>query len=89
MKRWMRFVAVGAIGMAGTAAMVVLYRSHQGEDAAESERDAPVVAPSRVVADTTGPVVALDSADIARIASRPPSCRAPGPPVGSVWPERW
>jgi multidrug efflux pump subunit AcrA (membrane-fusion protein) len=51
----------------GAAAIVVLYRNHRDQSAAEAERDAPVVAPSRVRQDSGGAVVALRPGDRARI----------------------
>jgi biotin carboxyl carrier protein len=61
-----RIVAVAlVVGLAG--GLVVLYRNHRSETAAEAERDAPVVAPSRVSEDSGGAVVELRPGDRARI----------------------
>src|SRR5690349_24058199 len=62
--RWLG--AIIALGL-GAAALVLLYRNHRDESAGEAERDAPVVAPSRVIEDSAGVVVALRAGDRVRI----------------------
>jgi hypothetical protein len=49
------------------AGLVALYTAHRDEAGRETEREAPIVAPSRVRAADGGPVVALDSAESRRI----------------------
>jgi multidrug efflux pump subunit AcrA (membrane-fusion protein) len=61
-----RIVSVVVLAVAAVA-LVVLYRNHREQSAAEAERDAPVVAPSRVSQDSGGAVVALRPGDRARI----------------------
>lgn len=55
------------IALAAAAGLVVLFREHQRAVAREAEREAPVVAPSRVREEGNGAVVALDSAERRRV----------------------
>ena len=60
---------VAAILVLGVAiGLVVVYRNHRSAVAHESERDEPVVAPSRVEDEEGAAVVALDSAERSRVA---------------------
>jgi len=54
-----RRLMVGLMALAAAIALVVLYRGHHAEGARAAERDAPVVAPSRVSGDSGAVVVAL------------------------------
>jgi hypothetical protein len=70
MKSSLRGVATALLVAAGAVALIVLYREHQREVALEAERDAPVVAPSRVAEAGGRALVALDSAEARRIGLR-------------------
>jgi biotin carboxyl carrier protein len=81
-----RIVAV-VIALAVAIGLVVLYRNHMSEVAREAERDAPVVAPSRLQDVEGVAVVTLDSAERRRVGlalsplgatSRVPEDRLPG-----------
>lgn len=63
---WRRAAAL-ALAAASAVVLLVLYRGHRREVALESERDEPVVAPSRLRADGGVVVVALDSAERRRV----------------------
>lgn len=56
-----------ALGVAAVAGLFGLYLQRRDEAGKEEEREAPVVAPSRVRAAAHGPVVVLDSAEAARM----------------------
>ena len=55
------------LAAAAAVVLVVLYRNHRREVAHEAEREAPVVAPSRVREEAGAAVVTLDSAERRRI----------------------
>ena len=59
MSTTVRRVVAGLIALGIAIALVVLYRGHRSEGTREAERDAPVVAPSRVSGDSKAVVVAL------------------------------
>jgi multidrug efflux pump subunit AcrA (membrane-fusion protein) len=67
MSRLARWIGGIVALVLGAAALVLLYRNHREESAAEAQRDAPVVAPSRVSEDSAGVVVALRAGDRGRI----------------------
>src|SRR3954468_3433682 len=67
MKLSLRGVAIAVVAAAGAFALIILYRDHQREVAVESQREAPVVAPSRVAEQGGRAVVALDTAEARRI----------------------
>ena len=62
-----RRVAPFLLALAVTAGLVVLYRAHRREVAREAEREAPVVAPSRVREQGGAAVVSLDSTERRRV----------------------
>jgi len=62
-----RGVLLAVVAVAGAAGLIVLYRDHQREVALESEREAPVVAPSRVTEQRGRVVVALDSTEARQV----------------------
>jgi len=68
--RWAVRVAGLAALIAAVAFLVVTYREHQVQLAAQAARDAPVIAPSRVKDVQGKAMVVLDSADLARLGLR-------------------
>ena len=75
---------VGAVTIAAmivVAVLVARYRERRSEAGAEAEREAPIVAPSRVRDEEDGPVVEIDSAEARRMGLRTavlaPSSAAP------------
>ena len=68
MSRALRNLLLGLVAVAVAVALVLLYRQHRAEVLAESKREAPVVAPSRVTEDDGIALVTLDSAEQHRVA---------------------
>jgi len=66
MTRWRVGLALAA-GAGLVAGVLALYLEHRGEADRESEREAPIVAPSRLRLEDGGPVVAIDSAEARRM----------------------
>jgi hypothetical protein len=56
-----------AAGAGLVAGLLALYLDHRGEADREMEREAPIVAPSRLRLENGGPVVAIDSAEARRM----------------------
>ena len=56
--------------LAAATGLMVLYLEHRDEASREEEREAPIVAPSRVRIEEDGPVVVLDSSEAARMGLR-------------------
>ena len=84
-----RGLLAAVLGAAVAAGLVALYLEQRGEAGREAEREAPIVAPSRVALEDGGPVVTLDSAEARRMGLRlaalgPASASAPLRMVGSV-----
>jgi multidrug efflux pump subunit AcrA (membrane-fusion protein) len=67
MSTTVRRLMAGLIALAIGIGLVVLYRGHRTEGAREAERDAPVVAPSRVTGDSETVVVALRPDERSRV----------------------
>jgi len=84
-----RGLLAAVLGAAIAAGLVALYLEQRGEAGREAEREAPIVAPSRVAFEDGGPVVTLDSAESRRLGLRlavvgAASASAPLRLVGSV-----
>jgi biotin carboxyl carrier protein len=62
-----RRVAAILVALAAAVWLVMLYRDHQREVAREAEREAPVVAPSRIGTAQGAAMVTLDSAEARRV----------------------
>jgi biotin carboxyl carrier protein len=62
-----RRVVGGLVAVAVALGLVVLYRGHRMEGAREAQRDAPVVAPSRVGGDSASVVISLKPDERARV----------------------
>ena len=93
MNALVRRVLAAAVGLGVAAVLVVLYRNHRREVMQEAAREAPVVAPSRVLSADGAVVITLDSAELPRVgvrvaalaaASRAPEARLPGEVVPEV-----
>jgi biotin carboxyl carrier protein len=62
-----RRVVGGLVAVAVTLGLVVLYRGHRMEGAREAQREAPVVAPSRVGGDSASVVISLKPDERVRV----------------------
>jgi biotin carboxyl carrier protein len=62
-----RRLLAGLLAVAIAIGLVVLYRGHRAEGALEAQRDAPVVAPSRITGDSEAVVVSLKPEERARV----------------------
>lgn len=67
MSGMVRRVVPALLAVVVAIVLVILYRNHQREVALQAERDAPVVAPTRVQEEGGAAVVTLDSAGMRRV----------------------
>lgn len=67
MTKGLRSIGVMVVALVAAGVAIALYTSHRNRRNAEGERDAPVVAPSRVESQAAAVVLAIDSGDADRI----------------------